>query len=144
MGIKEKMHFARNKTKILHYADSYIDRFSREYTGFISSQKKDILKTISIAIDSNYDSLSTVNEDDEWFIQEAVAYISHAAYDLLFDSVNDMGGNYVNPFVKKSLWGMHERAMKWALDRGLITQADIDEDREAYREDRRDRSHGML
>ena len=139
MPLFGKLTFARNKTKILYYAGEYIERFAKEYTGFIQSDKKDIMNQISLSIDSNYDSLSTVNENSEWYIQEAVAYISHATYDLLVSGKYDIGPRHVDPFSYKSIWGMHKRALFWALERGLTTQEDIEEDEQAYHQDHRSR-----
>ena len=127
-----KARFLKNKRLIMFLANEYIDKLEADAPG--SSCKEDLMKKISSHIDEFESDFATYTEKHNDFNLVAKSMVNTDSFDLVTSGKYHLFGRMNNAGPAKNLIHVHKAAVKDALDSGLITQEEYDEDLLALRE----------
>ncbi len=133
----KQMKFVRNRNTLLTYCREYITGFEEELDkeSWQTSCKEDLLKAIKEEIDSMPEDIADLNDKDYNLREISMRMISTNSFEFFEYGKFHLGGsvNWATTSARRMV-AVHRKAIQWALDKGIITEEDKEEDELALQE----------
>ena len=127
-----KYRFLKNKRLILFLCNEYIDKLEKDSHSV--SCKEDLMKKISSHIDEYQSDFATYTERSNDFHLVVKSMVCTDSFELVTSGKYNLLGVLNTTGPAKNLIRVHKLAVKDALDAGLITKEEYDEDLLALQE----------
>lgn len=117
----------KNRKQLADICRELITTYEKNSNETIISCKDDLMKSLNSTIERASEEIEKWNHHDNDFTKNAHKLIIHACFDMLASGQYHLHRGILDPMIcSASLMRVHDKAVKWSLDKGFISQEGID------------------